>query len=181
MGGDRPWGGCSKSGSNIYYLWKTGERSEGQKERPWPHMELATRHSLEGDCQCLALSERGGRMLPLIVSVSWAEQDVGRGQKNGKLPVVSMWGSSEQTGGAWLLPTLPPIPHHSRRHWGLGEFQCLLDCQSRVYPPGRDALPLSSAWGREVRTLPNPSLERSGTERDMRNSEHLIPLSPQKS
>jgi hypothetical protein len=38
-------------------------------------------------------------MLPAYSLSVLAEQDVGRGQENGKLPVVSMWGSSGQTQG----------------------------------------------------------------------------------
>lgn len=88
----------------------SGRQGRGQKDRK---KSLSPTWSLLQDIvECYLL----------IVLVSWAEQDVGRGQENGKLPVVSMWGSSEQTRGAWLLPTLPPIPHHSKRHWGLGEF-----------------------------------------------------------
>lgn len=98
--------------------------------------------------------EEGVRCYPLTVLVSWAEQDVGRGQENGKLPVASMWGSSGQTQGAWLLPTLPPVPHHSVRHRGLGECHVSPGLSiKKSCPPGRDALFLSSASGRGVRML----------------------------
>ena len=81
----------------------SGRQGRGQTDRKkdlaWSHMELAPRHSLERDCQCLALSGREGGMLPAYSLSVLAEQDVGRGQENGKLPVVSMWGSSGQTQG----------------------------------------------------------------------------------
>lgn len=89
------------------------------------------------------LWEREWNATPLL---SWAEQDVGGGQESGEMPVVSMWGSSGQTQGAWLLPTLPPIPHHSRRHWDLGEFPVSPGLSiKRIYPGERDALLLWSA------------------------------------
>lgn len=82
----------------------------------------------------LSLGEGVG-CYPLTVLASWAEQDVGRGQENGKWPVVSMWGSSGQTRGAWLLPTLTPNPHRPRRHWGQAGFSVSPRLSiKRVYP-----------------------------------------------
>lgn len=124
------------------------------------------------------LWERGTECHPLIVLLSWAEQDVERDQEGGKLPVVFMWGSWGRPKEPGCGPLWHPSPHHSRRHWGLGEFLVSPGLSIKtVYPIGRDALPMSSAWGRRSGTLLSPSLSWSGTERDQRVGEQLT-LSP---
>lgn len=97
----------------------------GQKGKPWPHVggfaAVSKKTWFVGRVLVPdSFREKGQNATRLV---SWADQDVERDQEGGQTACGFHVGLLGQTQGAWLLPTLPPIPHHSRRHL------CLLGCQ----------------------------------------------------
>lgn len=96
--------------------------------------------------------------------VSWADQDVERDQEGGKLPMVSMWGSwgrPKEPGCYPLCHPSPIIPGGTCVSWAVNK--------EGVSNWQRCSYVLSMA--ERMQTLLNPSLNRSGTEWDGRNSE----------